>query len=138
LARDQGPASPRVLPGGVGARARTTLITKPEAAGLTFVKPEGGLRVTYTVTRVRKEWSDRPYRHEHVEGVCAIDGTHYTRKEVVDSMAAANVWETFGGATRARIKPMASCPVRGCPATPYITTTPDHTVANNLDNLPSC
>jgi len=30
------------------------------------------------------------------------------------------------------------CPAQHCPATPYITTAPDHTVANNLDNLLHC
>lgn len=95
--------------------------------------------MTYTVTKVRKEWSYVPRTHEHIEGVCTTDGTHYTRKQVVDSMGRGDTWSTRGpDGSSARIKPANGCPVNECPATPYITTAPDHTTANNLDNLPSC
>jgi len=43
---------------------------------------------TYTVTKVRKELS-ADKSHEHIEGVCTTDGTHYTRQQVVDSIDAA-------------------------------------------------
>ncbi len=90
-----------------------------------------------TVTRVRKEWSnDRT--HLHIEGVCTVDGAHHTRREVVDSIAAGNRWVTSGGGSTAVIKPIQFCPAYRCTATPYITTAPDHTTANNLDNLPPC
>jgi hypothetical protein len=31
-----------------------------------------------------------------------------------------------------------SCPMPPCSASPYLTTAPDHTAANNLENLPRC
>lgn len=90
------------------------------------------------VDHVRKETSYVPSQHEHVEGVCSA-GTHYTRSQVVAGIRRGENWYTRGpdGST-AQIKVMASCPRTGCPATPYITTAPDHTPANNLDNLPRC
>jgi Protein of unknown function (DUF3892) len=94
--------------------------------------------MTFTVTRVRKEFVYTPQAHEHIDGVCTTENLYYTRKQVVDSMAAGNAWFAQGGGSVARIKPMTSCPVTRCPATPYITTAPDHTTANNLDNLPRC
>jgi hypothetical protein len=95
--------------------------------------------VSYTVDRVRKETSYTPRVHEHIEGVCTTSGTHFTRREVVDSMRRGEGWMTRGpDGSSAVIKPMNTCPVTGCPATPYITTAPDHTTANNLDNLPRC
>jgi len=95
--------------------------------------------MTFTVTKVSKEWSSVPRAHEHIEGVCTVDGTHYTRRQVVDSMDRNDDWYTRGAdGSSARIKRASGCPVTGCPATPYITTAPDHTTANNLDNLARC
>ena len=90
------------------------------------------------VDRVRKETSYVPSQHEHIEGVCS-GGTHYTRLQVVAGIRRGENWYTRGtdGST-ARMKEMPSCPRSGCPATPYITTAPDHTAANNLENLPRC
>jgi hypothetical protein len=92
---------------------------------------------TYVVTRVRKERSD-DRSHEHIEGVCTISGTHYTRKEVVDSIKAGNVWKTSADGYEAVIEPMQYCPKQRCTATPYIRTNPDSTKKDNLENLDHC
>jgi len=39
--------------------------------------------MTYTLNRVRKEWSNTPRTHEHMEGAGAVDGIHYRRREGV-------------------------------------------------------
>lgn len=94
---------------------------------------------TYVVTKVSMEWSDEGGRHEHIEGVCTAVGTPYTRRQVVESIRAGYIWDTQGpDGSRARIHPIATCKHLGCSATPYITTNPDSTGKNNLDNLPRC
>lgn len=90
-----------------------------------------------TVTKVRKETSSDG-THHHIEGVCTEGGTYYTRKQVVDGIDGGQAWETSGGGKTARIKKLTYCPASGCYATPYITTAPDHTTQNNLENLPAC
>ncbi len=90
-----------------------------------------------TVAKVRKEWSSDG-THRHIEGVCTTTGTHYTRKEVVDGINRGEDWHTSAGGTTAKIKPMRYCPAAACLASPYITTAPDHTTENNLENLPEC
>lgn len=62
----------------------------------------------FTVTRVRRE-SSADGSHKHLEGVCTTSNSHYTRKEVVDSIKAGNTWVTS-----------------------------DHSTENNLENLPDC
>jgi hypothetical protein len=90
-----------------------------------------------TVTKVRKELSsDRG--HEHIEGVCTVEGTHYTRAHVARSIDAGESWFSVGGGQAARIRKISYCPRPACMASPYITTAPDHTTANNLENLPRC
>lgn len=91
----------------------------------------------YTVTRTRKE-SSADGSHRHIEGVCTNAGVHHTRREVVASINAGNLWVTSAGGTSAVIKPVAYCPAPACHASPYITTAPDHTTTNNLENLPPC
>lgn len=90
---------------------------------------------TYTVTKVRKELSDDG-THQHIEGVCTSDGTHYTRREVVDSINAGNTWKTQADGYEETIKVISSCPK--CSATPYIKTNPDSTKKDNLENLEAC
>jgi hypothetical protein len=90
-----------------------------------------------TVTKVRKEVS-ADGTHRHIEGVCTTSGTHYTRKEVVDGITRGQDWHTSAGGKTAKIKKVTSCPAPACYATPYITTAPDHTTENNLENLPEC
>jgi len=48
---------------------------------------------TYIVTRVRKEFS-ADGTHRHIEGVFTDADVHHTRKEVVDSIWADNVWKS--------------------------------------------
>ncbi len=92
---------------------------------------------TYTVTSVRKEWSAKR-DHEHIEGVCTSDGTHYTRQQVVDSINAGNTWKTSAGGYEATIQTMVYCPYLSCYAQPYIKTKPDSTKKDNLENLDRC
>lgn len=89
------------------------------------------------VTRSRKELSpDRT--HRHIAGVCTADNLYYTRAQVVVGLDRGETWMTSGGGASARIKKIPFCPATGCYLSPYITTAPDHTTANNLDNLPDC
>jgi Protein of unknown function (DUF3892) len=92
---------------------------------------------TYVVTRVRREAS-ADGTHRHIEGVCTVAGLHYTRKEVVESIAAGNVWKTQVDGYEAVIEPIKYCPKPNCVATPYIRTNPDSTKKDNLENLDSC
>jgi hypothetical protein len=90
-----------------------------------------------TVTKVRKERvSDGT--HEHIAGVCTTDGTYSSRAQVAASIDAGSAWYSSGGGSTARIRKIAHCPAAACLASPYITTDPDHTTANNLENLPRC
>lgn len=92
---------------------------------------------TYVVTKVRKELS-ADTSHEHIEGVCTEDGTHYTRQEVVDSIDDGNTWKTSADGYEATIEKMTYCPESGCLAKPYIKTNPDSTKKDNLENLDRC
>jgi hypothetical protein len=92
---------------------------------------------THTVTRVRKELSSDG-SHQHIEGVCTDAGTHYTRKQVVDSLNAGNTWKTSADGYTATIEQVRFCPRVSCLATPYIRTNPDSTKKDNLENLDSC
>lgn len=58
---------------------------------------------TFTVTKVRKEWSVDG-GHRHIEGVCTDTGTHYTRTKWWTAFAQ----ETSGEQTRAGIRPRSS------------------------------
>lgn len=91
-----------------------------------------------TVTKVRKELSSDG-SHRHIEGACTVEGVHYTRRQVVDSIRAGNVWITRSPSGQtAVIRPIGYCPAYGCMATPYITTRPDNSKDDNLENLPPC
>jgi hypothetical protein len=90
---------------------------------------------TYTVTKVRKETSSDG-QHRHLEGVITDGGTHYTRKEVVDSIGAGNTWKTSAEGYSATIHKVSYCPRAACLASPYIATNPDSTKKDNLENLP--
>lgn len=92
---------------------------------------------TFIVTKVRKELSSDG-THRHIEGVCTVSGTHYTRKQVVESIKAGNTWKTKAGGYEATITVVTYCPKRGCLATPYIKTNLDSTKLDNLENLPAC
>jgi hypothetical protein len=92
---------------------------------------------TFTVTKVRKE-SSADKTHEHIEGVCTTDGTHYTRQQVVDGIDAGNTWKTSADGYEATIEKMKFCPKDKCLAQPYIKTKPDSTKKDNLENLDRC
>jgi hypothetical protein len=99
----------------------------------------GMIMATYVVTKVRKEWAGSGLsRHEHIEGVCTEIGSHYTRRQVVDSINAGNTWKTRADGYEATIRPILFCPQSGCSATPYIRTNPDSTRKDNLENLNRC
>jgi hypothetical protein len=91
----------------------------------------------FTVTKVRKEASNDG-THRHIEGVCVESGTHFTRKQVVDSINAVNTWKSSAGGYSETIETISYCPKSGCMATPYIKTKPDSTKLDNLESLPSC
>ena len=89
---------------------------------------------SYDVTRVRKE-SVRD--HEHIIGVVTRANIYYTNQEVHTSIDGGNTWETYvPGEPQARIKKLAYCPHPSCYHKPYLTTAPDHSKKNNLENLP--
>jgi hypothetical protein len=94
---------------------------------------------TYYANKVHKSWNSSG-THQHIEFVCQeTSGTHWTPGEVVASIELGNEWRTRGtDGSSARIKPLQYCPAPSCLTKPYITTTPDHTTANNLDNLLPC
>lgn len=91
---------------------------------------------SYIVTKVRKELSSDG-SHRHIEGVC-VEGLHYTRRQVVDSINSGSTWKTSSGGYEATIKVMGSCTHAGCTASPYLKTNPDSSKLDNLENLPEC
>jgi hypothetical protein len=93
--------------------------------------------LNYNVTKVRKERANGG-THEHIEGVCIATGNHYTRAQVVASINNGDIWTTSAGGRSAVIRPITYCPASGCLASPYITTRPDTSKDDNLENLPRC
>ena len=91
----------------------------------------------FIVTRASRELS-RDGSHRHIAGVCTNTNSSYTRRQVVESIAAGNTWYSLADGKYAVIKPIRVCPRPACVAEPYITTAPDSTTANNLENLPEC
>lgn len=89
----------------------------------------------YIVTRVRKELAPNK-THHHIEGVITQGGIHYTRKEVTDSIDLGNIWKTDANGYKATIKKVLYCPEATCYTSPYITTNPDSSKEDNLENLP--
>jgi Protein of unknown function (DUF3892) len=89
------------------------------------------------VTGTRKETSaDRT--HRHIVGVCLADGSYHSRAEVLTGLERGEAWTTRMGASTGRITKIAFCPRSGCYLGPYMTTAPDATARNHLDNLPPC
>lgn len=89
---------------------------------------------TYIVTRVQKEFS-ADGTHRHIEGVFTDDDVHHTRKEVVESIWAGNVWKTRVDGDEAVIEAIPYCPQGICLATPYLKTSLDSPEKANLENL---
>ena len=88
-------------------------------------------------TRVHKEPS-ADGSHEHIEGVCTVYGTYVSRVYVARRIEIGDAWYSSADGVSARIRRIPRCPHARCHATPYLTTAPDHTRANNLENLPRC
>lgn len=91
---------------------------------------------TYIVTRVRKEFS-ADGTHRHIESVVTDADVQYTRKEVVDSIWAGDVWKTQADGCEAVIEAIPYCPQGICLATPYLKTKPDSPEQADLENLES-
>ena len=91
---------------------------------------------TYIVTRVRKEFS-ADGTHRHIEGVVTDEDMDYTRREVVDSIWAGNVWLARADGYETVIEPIPYCPQGICLATPYLKTNPESPGKDNLENLDS-
>lgn len=90
---------------------------------------------TYDVVKVRKE--SAADGHRHIIGVIVAGGAYSTNRTVVDSIKAGNTWQTsVAGEPKAKIKESNSCTRSGCSHKPYLTTAPDHSTKNNLENLP--
>jgi hypothetical protein len=89
------------------------------------------------VTRVRKELS-ADGTHWHVEGVCTQDGNHHPKAVVAASIDGGEAWFASDGDSTVMIRTIVSCPMPPCSASPYLTTSPDHSATNNLENLPHC
>lgn len=90
---------------------------------------------TYSVNRVRREWSS-DYAHKHIAGVYTTDGVYHSRAEVVASIKAGNHWYSSGGGNTAKIHVVQKCMKYGCLMTPYISTNADGSLGDNLDKLP--
>jgi hypothetical protein len=90
-----------------------------------------------TVTRVRKQLS-ADGTHWHIEGVCTDDETYLPRSDVVARIDGGEAWLASGGGVEVTIRTIVCCPLPPCSASPYLTTAPDHTAANNIENLPRC
>lgn len=89
------------------------------------------------VTSVHKEDSSDG-THKHIAGVKTKAGDTYSRAEVVAGIDKGQDWKTEGtDGSQAQIRKLTYCPYGACTVTPYITTAPDHTTKNNLDNLPT-
>lgn len=76
--------------------------------------------------------------HSHVAGVCTDSGAYLSRAELLTALDGGELWFTEADGRRARIRTTRHCHAPGCSLTPYVTTEPDHTVANDLENLPAC
>jgi hypothetical protein len=89
------------------------------------------------VVAVHKEESSDG-THKHIASVKTKADVVYTRAEVVKSLDGGNAWTTEGtDGSSAKIHKATYCPHGSCTLGPYITTAPDHTTKNNLDNLPT-
>jgi hypothetical protein len=84
------------------------------------------------VTHVRKETV--PAGHKHIAQVKVDGGVVYSRLQVVESITSGTTWITSAAGASAPVRVTDRCP-HGC-TIPYITTAPDGTKVDNLDNLP--
>jgi Protein of unknown function (DUF3892) len=91
-----------------------------------------GTLALYTINAVRKEPAYGPAAHQHISAVRLTNGAALTRAEVIAHISAGDTYTTIG-------EPQGRVYVHPCPWCgfgQYITTRPDATTTNNLDNLP--
>lgn len=87
---------------------------------------------SYTINAVRKEPAAAPIVHQHIAAIRTTTGQTMSRAEVIRKISLRDTFTTVGN-PRGRIY-VHPCPY--CHSGDYITTHPDHTTTNNLDNLP--
>lgn len=88
---------------------------------------------SYTINAVRKEPVAAPVSHQHIASVRLTDGSTLTRAQVIQKINGGDTFTTSG-------YPAGRVYVHNCPRCgtgDYITTHPDATTTNNLDNLPA-
>jgi hypothetical protein len=83
------------------------------------------------VIKVRKQLG---VGHEHIIGVITEAEGFFTNRTVVDAVRRGEDWYTLEADKKARIRELTTCP--RCTYAPYVTTEPDNTTKNNLENLP--
>jgi len=83
------------------------------------------------IVKVRKQLG---LNHEHIVGVITEAQVFFANRAVVDAVGRGEAWYTLEADQMARIRPLTTCPL--CAYAPYVTTAPDHTTTNNLENLP--
>lgn len=87
---------------------------------------------SYTINAVRKEPAAVPVVHQHIAAVRLSSSQSLTRAQVISCIRAGDTFTTVGN-------PPGRVYVHACPychSGDYITTHPDNTTTNNLDNLP--
>lgn len=86
---------------------------------------------SYTINAVRKEPAAVPVVHQHISAVRLNSGQSLTRAQVIACIRAGDTFATVGNPP-GRVYAHA-CPY--CRTGGYITTHPDDTATNDLDNL---
>jgi hypothetical protein len=86
----------------------------------------------HQIVRVRKVSSFAGGYHEHIGAVQLSTGQVLSVNDVIAAIRNGTGFYTMAGGSQARVY-VPHC--HRC-RTPYITTSPDGTTANNLDNLP--
>ena len=92
--------------------------------------------VEYIVTKVRKGIVVGGHIRAH-RG-CVRERRSLHPHQVVESIAANNVWKTQVDGYESIIESIAFCSKPRRTATPYIVTNPDSTKKDNLENLDRC
>ena len=92
---------------------------------------------TYKATKVRKVRAKRG-THVHVEGVYTDGGGYFTRRQVVKSLNAGDVWEATSPKGRSKIVVTPFCPSANCLVSPYLKVKPNGGDPVDLESLPEC
>jgi hypothetical protein len=72
-----------------------------------------------TVNGVRKERSGSG-THDHVAGVCTVDGTYVSRAGVFEALARGEDWHIELKGEMSPIRKIEQCPYPGCRFGPYL------------------